>query len=70
LGSLFPVFAHSSYVTFGLGDDGGDDLWLRDFAPIFFRFFADLVFGFGLYAKTTSAIASSAFGTFSGFVIE
>jgi hypothetical protein len=39
---------------------------------IFFRFFASFVLDcFGLYAKTTSAIASSAFGTFSGvFVIE
>jgi hypothetical protein len=36
----------------------------------FLRFFALFDFAFGLYAKTTSAMASSAFGTFSGFVTE
>jgi hypothetical protein len=41
------------------------------FASRFFRFFASFVFAFGLYDKTTSAMASSAFGTFSGvFVTE
>jgi hypothetical protein len=30
------------------------------------RIFAGFVFGFALYAKTMSAIVSSAFGTFSG----
>jgi len=45
---------------------------LTSFFAIRFRFFADSDFGFGLYAKTTSAIASNAFGTLSGtdFVIE
>jgi hypothetical protein len=32
------------------------------------RFLPGFDFGFGLYAKTTSAMASSAFGTFSGNV--
>jgi hypothetical protein len=32
------------------------------FASFLFRFFAALLFGFGRYASTTSAIASSAFG--------
>jgi hypothetical protein len=38
----------------------------------FLRCFAPFVLAFGLYAKTTSAMASSAFGTVSGvgFVTE
>jgi len=43
-------------------------LFFASCALRFFRFFAPFVFVVGLYAKTTSAIASSALGTFSGKV--
>jgi hypothetical protein len=53
--------------------NASDRLSFTILAARFFRFFAGFDFGVGLYAKTTSAMASSAFGTFSvniGFVIE
>jgi hypothetical protein len=52
--------------------DGSDDeeVIFANFFANFLRFFAGALFGFGLYAKTASAMASNAFGTFSDvFVI-
>jgi hypothetical protein len=47
---------------------GPPDASLASFFAIFFRFFAGADFGFGLYAKTTSAIASNSFGVFGPLI--